>query len=171
MSFDTFAIAAMVHELNETLAGGRVQRVTQVNSLTYSFEIYIHPVRHYLTISVAPQAPRIHLNLEKSRRGVGNETPLMLVLRKYMRGAKFAIAEQPPLERMMFIRFTSPVQPIILAVELLGTRSNLILLDTDRAVLGLARLPKSNHPNIGTASIIAGTLLYAAPTTAKAVAD
>jgi predicted ribosome quality control (RQC) complex YloA/Tae2 family protein len=156
MSFDTFAIAAMVHELNETLAGGRVQRVTQVNSLTYSFEIYIHPVRHYLTISVAPQAPRIHLNLEKSRRGVGNETPLMLVLRKYMRGAKFAIAEQPPLERMMFIRFTSPVQPIILAVELLGTRSNLILLDTDRAVLGLARLPKSNHPPSGRRVLLPG---------------
>jgi predicted ribosome quality control (RQC) complex YloA/Tae2 family protein len=157
MSFDTFTIAAMAQELNQTLMDGRVQRVTQVNSLTYSFEIFIHPVRHYLTISAEPQAPRIHLNLNKSRRGVGNETPLMLVLRKYMRGARFAGAEQPPFERIMFIRFDHPAQPTTLAVELLGTRSNLVLVGADQAVLGVARLPKANrNPTLGQRLLLPG---------------
>ena len=143
MNFDTFSIAAMAGELQQTLTGGRVQRVTQINSLTYSFEIYVHPLRHYLTVAAEPQAPRLHLTLDKARRGVGNDTPLMLVLRKYMRGAKLAEVEQPPFERILYLHFHSPFQPTTLAVELLGTRSNLALIDADRTVLGLARLPKA----------------------------
>ncbi len=143
MSFDTFSIAAMATELRETLLGGRVQRVTQINSLTYSFEIYAYPVRHYLILSAEPQAPRLHLTLEKSRRGVGNETPLMLVLRKYMRGAKLRAIQQPPHERILYFHFDSPLQPTILAAEMLGTRSNLILLNREETILGVARLPKS----------------------------
>ena len=41
MSFDTFATAAIATELRNTLLGGRVQRVTQINSLTFGFEIFI----------------------------------------------------------------------------------------------------------------------------------
>ncbi len=146
MNFDTFSIAAMAAELRQTLIGGRVQRVTQTNSLTYSLEIYVHPLRHYLTVSAEPQAPRLHLTLDKARRGVGNDTPLMLVLRKYMRGAKLAEVEQPPFERILYLHFYSPFAPTTLAVELLGTRSNLALLDADQSVLGVARLPKAGSP-------------------------
>lgn len=144
MNFDTFSLAAMAHELRQTLRHGRVQRVTQINSLTYSFEIYVYPTRHYLTLSVEPQAPRLHLTLDKSRRGVGHDTPLMLVLRKYMRGAKLADIEQPPYERILYFYFDSPFQPTILAAEMLGTRSNLILLNDEQTVLGVARLPKTD---------------------------
>lgn len=144
MNFDTFSLAAMAHELRHTLSGGRVQRVTQINSLTYSFEIFIHPIRHYLTLSAEPQAPRLHLTLNKSRRGVGHETPLMLVLRKYMRGAKLAGIEQPPYERILYFYFDSPFEPTILAAEMLGTRSNLVLLNAEQTVLGVARLPKGD---------------------------
>ena len=58
MSFDTFALAAMASELRSIVLEGRVQRVVQINSLTYGFEIYVHPIRHYLILSVEPQAPR-----------------------------------------------------------------------------------------------------------------
>jgi len=143
MSFDTFSIAAMAAELRQSLLNGRVQRVAQINSLTFGFEIFVHPTRHYLTVSAEPQAPRLHLSLDKSRRGVGNNTPLMLVLRKYMRGARLVGVEQPPFERILYLQFTGPLQPTTLAVELLGTRSNLILLDPQQIILGVARLPKA----------------------------
>lgn len=143
MSFDTFALAALATELRQTLLGGRVQRVTQINSLTYGFEIFIHPTRYYLVVSAEPQAPRLHLTLQKARRGVGHDTPLMLVLRKYMRGAILSAIEQPPFERMLYFHFDSRVGGTILAAELLGTRSNLLLLEHDLTILGVARLPKS----------------------------
>ena len=80
MNFDAFSTAAMAAELRSTLLGGRVQRVTQINSLTFGFEIFIHPLRYYLLLSAEPQAPRLHLTAEKLRRGVGHDTPLMLVV-------------------------------------------------------------------------------------------
>jgi len=142
MTFDTFCVAAMATELRQTLLGGRVQRVTQTNSLTYGLEIYVHPVRHYLIVSAEPQAPRVHLSSQKVRRGVGNETPLMLVLRKYLHGARLTAIDQPAYERLLFFSFVGPVGSTILAIELLGTRSNLILLDLDQTILGVARLTK-----------------------------
>ncbi|MCK6626147.1 MAG: NFACT family protein [Anaerolineae bacterium] len=142
MTFDTFSTTAMASELRQTLLGGRVQRVTQTNSLTYGLEIYVHPVRHYLIVSAEPQAPRVHLSSQKVRRGVGNETPLMLVLRKYMHGARLTAIDQPAYERLLFFSFVGPVGSTLLAVELLGTRSNLILLDLDQTILGVARLTK-----------------------------
>jgi predicted ribosome quality control (RQC) complex YloA/Tae2 family protein len=143
MNLDTLSMAALATELRATLLGGRVQRVTQVNSLTFGFELYIYPIRYYLTFSVEPQAPRLHLTYQKVRRGVGNDTPLMLVLRKYMRGAKLRSIEQPPYERILHFHFDSPFTPTTFVAEMLGTRSNLALLDTDQTVLGVARLPKS----------------------------
>jgi predicted ribosome quality control (RQC) complex YloA/Tae2 family protein len=108
MSFDTFATAALAAELREIILGGRVQRVTQINSLTFGFEIFIHPTRYYLILSAEPQAPRLHLTEEKVRRGTGNDTPLMLVLRKYMRGARLKKIEQPPYERILHFDFDTP---------------------------------------------------------------
>lgn len=143
MTFDSFAVAAIAAELRAAVVGGRVQRVVQVNSLTYGFELYVHPVRHYLMLSAEPQAPRLYLTLEKARRGRGNETPFMLVLRKYMRGARLVGVEQPPYERILRLNFVGPLSPVTLAVELLGTRSNLILLEPDQTILGVARLRKS----------------------------
>lgn len=144
MTFDTFATAAMASELRQTILGGRVQRVTQINSLTYGLEIYVHPIRHYLILSAEPQAPRLFLSNQKVRRGVGHETPLMLVLRKYMHGARLAAVDQPAYERLLYFSFVSPVGSTILAVELMGTRSNLILLDLDQTILGVARLTKQS---------------------------
>jgi predicted ribosome quality control (RQC) complex YloA/Tae2 family protein len=142
MNFDTFSIAAMAAELREVILGGRVQRVTQINSLTFGLEIYVRPARRYLILSAEPQAPRFYLTNQKVRRGVGNDTPLMLVLRKYMRGARLKTIEQPPYERLLHFHFDTPFGKTILAVELLGTRSNLILLDEPQTILGVARLSK-----------------------------
>src|SRR5262245_23916627 len=119
MTFDTFATAAMASELRQVILGGRVQRVTQINSLTYGLEVYVHPVRHYLLLSAEPQAPRLFLSSQKVRRGVGHETPLMLVLRKYMHGARLAGIDQPAYERLLYFSFVSPVGSTILVIELL----------------------------------------------------
>lgn len=143
MNFDTFSVAAIASELRALVPEGRVQQVIQINSLSVAFEIYVHPIRHYLTISVEPQAPRLYLTQQKARRGVGHDTPLMLVLRKYMRGAILKAVEQPPNERILHFHFDTRLGPVIVTAEMLGTRSNLLLLEADQTILGVARLPKS----------------------------
>jgi predicted ribosome quality control (RQC) complex YloA/Tae2 family protein len=143
MNFDTFSTTAMAAELRATLLQGRVQQVTQINSLSFGFEIYLHPTRHYLIVSTEPQVPRLYLTERKVRRGVGNDTPLLLVLRKYMRGAILRAIEQPPYERILQLHFESHAGSTTVVVELLGTRSNIVLLEADQTILGVARLPKS----------------------------
>jgi predicted ribosome quality control (RQC) complex YloA/Tae2 family protein len=66
----------------------------------------------------------------------------MLVLRKYMRGARLKKIEQPPYERILHFHFDTPFGPTTLVIELLGTRSNLLLLDDKNIILGAARLSK-----------------------------
>lgn len=145
MNFDSLSIAAMTAELQQTVLDGRVQKVTQVNSLNFGLEIFVHPTRYYLIISVEPQLPHLYVTTQKSRRGSGNETPLMLVLRKYMRGAILRKIEQPPHERLLFLHFENYVGRTILVIELLGPRSNLMLLDSDHTILGVARLSKTGR--------------------------
>ncbi|MEW5958095.1 MAG: NFACT family protein [Chloroflexota bacterium] len=142
MNFDAFSVAAMAAELRGVVLGGRVQHIVQINSLTYGFEIFVHPTRYYVIFSAEPQAPRLHLTTPKVRRGVGQATPLMLVLRKYLRGARLRLIEQPPYERLLYFHFDGPLGTTIFAVELLGTRSNLALLEPEGNILGVARLSK-----------------------------
>jgi predicted ribosome quality control (RQC) complex YloA/Tae2 family protein len=161
MTFDAFAVAAIASELRAALTEGRVQHVAQINSLTFGFEIFVHPTRHYLLISVEPQAPRLHLSAQKVRRGAGADTPLMLVLRKYMRGARLRQVEQPPYERLLNFHFDTPFGPVTLAVELLGTRSNLALLDAEGIILGVARLSKPTED--GRRRVLIPNLPYVPP--------
>jgi predicted ribosome quality control (RQC) complex YloA/Tae2 family protein len=142
MNFDTFSIAAIVTELRSTTLGGRVQRIVQINSLTFGFEIFIHPIRYYLIVSTEPQAPRLHLAEPKVRRGSGHDSPLMLVLRKYLRGARLTAIELPPYERLVYFQFLGPLGSTTLVVEMLGTRSNLVFIDAAQTILGTARLSK-----------------------------
>ena len=120
MSFDTLALTAFARELQTIVLHGRVQQVTQLNSLNFGFEIYVHPIRHYLAISIEPQSPHIYLTQKKLRRGQGNETPLMLVLRKYMRGAHLKEVRQPPYERLLYLYFENYVGSTILALNCLA---------------------------------------------------
>jgi predicted ribosome quality control (RQC) complex YloA/Tae2 family protein len=166
MSFDTFSVAAMAAELRSVILGGRVQRVTQIDSLTYGFEIYVRPVRHYLVVSVEPRAARFHLTLNRVRRGAGNDTPLQLVLRKYMRGARLKQVEQPPYERLLYLHFDTPFGPVVLAIEMLGNRSNLLFQAEDQTILGVARLSKPEPDERGhnrQRSLIPGHLYQPPP--------
>jgi predicted ribosome quality control (RQC) complex YloA/Tae2 family protein len=85
----------------------------------------------------------------------------MLVLRKYMRGARLRQVEQPPYERLLNFHFDTPFGPVTLAVELLGTRSNLALLDAEGIILGVARLSKPTED--GRRRVLIPNLPYVPP--------
>src|SRR5439155_6050501 len=76
-------------------------------------------------------------------------TPLLLLLRKYVRGGRIVDVDQPRLERLLRIAVSThvdegPPHAVELFAELMGRRSNVILVDTDRTILdALIRLPPS----------------------------
>ncbi len=148
MHFDALTLAAVADELRETVAGGRVQQIVLPDSRSVALEIYAHRQRLYLLLSAHPQASRVHLVEQKLRRGVPKETPLLLLLRKYVRGARLEAVELPvPFERVLFLRFHHPRHAIsTLAIEPIGRLGNLILMNDSGQILdALVRVPPGEN--------------------------
>ncbi|GAB4112776.1 MAG: NFACT RNA binding domain-containing protein [Roseiflexaceae bacterium] len=102
-SFDALTLAAVVDELRATIIGGKIQRVVLPGPLSIAIEIYNYHRRYHLLLSAHPRFARVHLSEAKPSRGVGNETPLLLLLRKYVNGGRIIAVEQPNLERVMLL--------------------------------------------------------------------
>ena len=148
MHFDALTLAAVADELRETVASGRVQQIVLPDSRSVALEIYAHRERRHLLLSAHPQASRVHLLEHKPRRGVPKETPLLLLLRKYVRSARLASVELPaPFERVLFLRFHHPQHgATTLAVEPIGQLGNVILLNAEGRILdALVRVPAGEN--------------------------
>jgi len=148
MHFDALTLAAVADELKEMVAGGRVQQIVLPDSRSVALEIYAHRERRHLLLSAHPQASRVHLLEHKPRRGVPKETPLLLLLRKYVRSARLESVELPvPFERVLFLRFHHPQHgATTLAVEPIGQLGNVILMNADGRILdALVRVPAGEN--------------------------
>lgn len=141
MHFDAVTVAGVVAELQRTIEGGRVQQVIAPDKHSIGMEIYAQRQRYYLLFSADPQKSRVHLIQEKLRRGVETPSPLLLLLRKYVRGSQVTAIEQPdPTERVLFCHFSHPEHgKTVLVAEVIGQRSNLILLDNEGTILDSLR--------------------------------
>ncbi|MBP1467562.1 NFACT family protein [Candidatus Chloroploca sp. M-50] len=103
MYFDALTLAAVAEELRATILHGRVQRVLLTGPLSLGLEVYAHGRRYQLLASAHPQLARVHLVEGRLTRGVQQETPLLLLLRKYVLGGRITAIEQPPLERVLLL--------------------------------------------------------------------
>lgn len=135
MYFDTLTVSAVADGLRERIVGGRVQHIVLPDELSIALEIYAHRRRHYLLASADAQFARVHLTDEKPRRGMETETPLLLLLRKYVRGSHLMGIIQPPWERILHFEFEHPEGQTTLTVETMGRHSNIMLLDAHETVL------------------------------------
>ncbi len=138
MPLDALTLAALADEFRASLVGGRVQNVVPVDPLTLALEVY-HGRRDYLLLSADPQTARVHLTEEKGRRGVEKETPFLLMLRKYVKGARLVDVTTPRWERIFVLDFDGAEGPSRLVAEIMGRLSNLILLDPSNTIRDSAR--------------------------------
>jgi predicted ribosome quality control (RQC) complex YloA/Tae2 family protein len=139
MHFDALTLAAVAGELSQTIVGGRVQQVVLPDARSVGMEFYAQRQRHYLLLSAHAQASRIHLVDQKLRRGVEKDSPILLLLRKYVRGAILERVERPlPFERVLYLYFDHPEHGTnALVIEPMGRLSNLFLLDDGNIVRGV----------------------------------
>ena len=141
MHFDALTLASITHELTRMLTGGRVQQVLQPDEQSIGLEIYAQHQRHYLLLTADGQKSRVHLVRQKLRRGAEQPSPLLLLLRKYVRVSLLEAIMQPdPTERILQLRFVHLEHgPTTLVAELMGQRSNLLLLKPDGKILDCLR--------------------------------
>lgn len=147
MYFDALTTAAITAELNAELLDGRVQGVLLPDQSSVGLEIYARRQRCYLFASAHPQQARVHLLTDKPRRGVESAPPLLLLLRKYVCGARLVDVRQPPAERILHLAFDGSQGRVTLVIETIGRYSNLVLVGEDGTVLdALKRVgPKINR--------------------------
>ncbi len=128
MSVDVFVVNALVDELNTALAGGRIQKVFDLNEWAIGFEVYASRQRHYLVLNAEPAQPFAALVPDKLRRGLPKPTQLGLLLRRYAEGGIIDHVSQPPWERMLTLHIDSPEGTSELVVEAIERRANLLLV-------------------------------------------
>ena len=140
MYVDALTLAAVRAELTQRVVGSRVQRMHLPEPLGLALQLYGPGGAHWLLCSAHPQHARIHLVADRPDRPSDAVTPLLLLLRKHVRGSRLVAVEQPLLERVLRLRFErrqpdAPVQTTDLVVEVMSRLSNLILLDAEAVVL------------------------------------
>ncbi len=129
MSFDTWTVSAVADQLRQTILPGRVQQVVQVDDASLAFEIYAQRQRFYLLASASQQNPRLHLLSDKPRRGVETASPMLQLLRKFVRDSLLVAVEQPPWERLLVLRFEhAEFGQTLVVAELIGRWANVLLL-------------------------------------------
>ncbi|HEY7063242.1 MAG TPA: NFACT family protein [Chloroflexota bacterium] len=151
MPFDALALHAIADELRASMLEGRVQKALFVDEHSIALEIYAQRERRWLLASTHPEAARVHLVGEPQARGTDRVTPFLLLVRKHVRDARLVAIEQEPLERVLELRFahreSSGLRQITLVMELMGRRSNMVLVDEDGAVLdALKRVSRQANP-------------------------
>jgi predicted ribosome quality control (RQC) complex YloA/Tae2 family protein len=161
MNYDALTVKAVADELRQTIVGGRIQRVLLPTPLSIGLEVYHAGRRYQLFASANPGSARVHLMSAKPTRGVERETPLVLLLRKYVRNGFIDAIEQPELERILVLSIIKHPPPrkderedddvdteqrSDLIFEVMGQRSNIILVDDDNLILDAVKRIPSEGP-------------------------
>ena len=173
MPFDALTIAAVRQELEDTVVGGRVQNVVMPGPLTVALELYRGGTgRTHMILSAHPQHARAYLTGTASGRDPEQHPPLLLLLRKYVRGGTLVEVSQPRYERVLILSIakrlppdkhqeyhsegdfmdtgdewedpSAPATTVQLIAEIMGRVSNVVLVADDGTVMdSMKRVPSS----------------------------
>jgi len=139
MAFDGLFTRAMVHELQNQILGGRINKIHQPSKNEILLQIRANGKNHKLLISAHSSYARVQLTNETTHNP--SEAPMFcMLLRKHLEGYFVEQIEQPGLERI--IRFVIKGRNEIgdlsykhLIVELMGKHSNIFLVDPSRVMI------------------------------------
>ena len=133
MPLDAMCMTGVLHELRETITGGKVDKIYQPAQDEVIFHMRTGSGNVRLLLSASPAHPRAQLT-EISRENPDSPPMFCMLLRKHLTGARLLELSQPPLERLAEFRFETLNElgdrvERRLILECIGRRSNLLLLD------------------------------------------
>ncbi|MCK9251269.1 MAG: NFACT family protein [Clostridiales bacterium] len=135
MPLDGVSSRCLAAELNELLAGARVDRIYQPDRADILFVLRGDSRNHRLLVSANPSAPRLHVS-DEDRENPGTPPMFCMLLRKHLLGARLTAVETPGYERIFVFHFTvvdelGDTVGKRLVAEIMGRHSNIILLNED----------------------------------------
>lgn len=143
MPLDAITLRAVLGELHESTAGGRIEKVYQPDREEIVLAIRGRVGAKRLLISVSAAAPRMHF-IDRAIENPAAPPMFCMLLRKHIQGAKIVSVSQPALERMAVIELDTTDEMGVpckkfLNIELMGKYSNLILQGEDGRVIDAIR--------------------------------
>ena len=145
MSFDALTLSAVRDELEPLLTGARLQKVVLPDELSLAIETFAPGVgRTNLLLSAHPEQSRVQRIPGLPARGIERDTPFSLLIRKHLRDARIRTVGQPRLERVFELDCeqrdaSGQHYRVVLIVEAMGRRGNLVLVDQHGVILDAAR--------------------------------
>lgn len=146
MPFDALATAAMTDEV-ETAAGGRIQKIVQPSLQAIGLGVYAGGRRRWLLLSADARFARVQFT-EKLARAFPTPSPFVMLLRKYLNGARIESAEQLPCERVMIIHCRGSEGNVDLMCEVMGKHSNMMLVNEEGRILGAVKVVRPTESRV-----------------------
>jgi len=145
INFDSLTLKSLVKEIKPILEDGRVQKIQQPSRYEVLLGIRAGGKNHKLYVCINPKYPHLALFTEEGEKYRDIEIPakppmFCMLLRKHTEGAKIKLIRQPDYERIFEIYFDSYNElgeriPLVLACELMGKHSNIVLYNYDNNVI------------------------------------
>ena len=139
MAFDGITIANIVTELNQTITGGKINKIAQPENDELIITIKNQRKQYRLFLSASASLPLIYLT-ETNKPSPLTAPNLCMLLRKHIGSGKIIAIEQPGMERI--IRFTiehlnelGDLCTKYLIVEIMGKHSNIIFCNEEDQII------------------------------------
>lgn len=140
MALDGIVIANIVHELKNTLIGGKINKISQPEKDELLITVKGQDRNTYkLFLSAAAGLPLIYLT-EITKPSPLTAPNFCMLLRKYLNNGKIIDIVQPGLERVVMIKLEhmddlGDLKLKYLIIELMGKHSNIILCDDNMIII------------------------------------
>lgn len=139
MPLDAIYLTALRRELEPTLVGAKIDRITMPERDLVILSLHSREGKRKLLISAKGGAARLHYT-EQSFENPPQPPMFCMLLRKYLLGARITAVEQPPMERMIALHLDTQDELGVagkkkLVLELMGKCRNLILVDGEERVV------------------------------------
>ena len=133
MAFDGFFTHAVVHELDQTLATGRVAKVNQPYPAELIMTIRAHRHNYSLLLSANPTYPRMQIT-QIAYQNPAIPSNFAMTMRKYLEGAILESIEQVDNDRIIKMNFKTrdelgDQQRLVLVIEIMARHSNVSLVN------------------------------------------
>lgn len=153
MSLDGFSMHALTRELNDSLSGGRIDKITQPSKQSIIISVRRPKENLLLHISINSQNPAAHF-IKKNLENPPEPPVFCMVLRKQLEGGRIASVRQHSLDRLLLIDIDSlaaggQIVTKTLVLEFMGKYSNIILTQ-DNIIIDALRKIGTNSSRVRT---------------------
>ncbi len=140
MKIDAAAITAVVSEMQSAFVGAHIESVIAPTPDSIALQIFAQRKTSWLTISAHSRFARIAASRAKPAKILPDPSAFVMLLRKYLEGARITSVNQPEWERIVAIHtMRSGEDETILIAEIMGQASNAILINSQNMILGALR--------------------------------